>query len=352
MAHESRPRSTEVRAEQREGANTMNPLFSVVIPVYNRADVLGDALQSVLEQTCQDFEIVVVDDGSRDDPRGVVEAFNDPRIRFHTQPNGGGGAARNAGIDLARGKLVAFLDSDDRYLPQHLGTMHRLLEGTTNIVGYARMIVDRGNGNTFLKPPRAIAPGEHMATYLLCERGFVPTITVVVERSTAQRVRYSEDLRAAEDTDFAIRLFLDGQHFVMAQSPGAVWKDISDPNRTSSGRKGGRIIAWLEDMRPQIPARAYYGCRGWIIAKFVVTTNRWAALGMYLTAVLRGCYPWRLAAIVFLQIFLSDGTYRKVADGVISKFGLASGPEGFGTWPQRASVLDWVNSGRKRVSRR
>ena len=59
--------------------------------------------------------------------------------------------------------------------------MRRLLDGTTNTVGYARMIVDRGRWHTFLKPPRAIAAGEHMATYLLCERGFVPTITLVVE---------------------------------------------------------------------------------------------------------------------------------------------------------------------------
>jgi glycosyltransferase involved in cell wall biosynthesis len=299
----------------------MTPLFSVVIPVYNRADVVGDAIRSVLAQSCQDFEIVVVDDGSHDNPRPVVETFSDPRIRFHAQVNGGGGSARNAGIDLARGKFVAFLDSDDVYLPTHLETMRKLLDGTTNTVGYARMIVDRGNGNTFLKPPRAIMPGEHMATYLLCERGFVPTITVVVEAAAAKRVRYSENLRAAEDTDFAIRLFLDGQRFVMAEEPGAVWKDIPDPNRTSSGRRGGRMLAWLEDMRPSIPARAYYGCRGWAIAKSVALTDRAAALRMYLTAVLRGCYPWRLAGIVFLQIFLSDRAYRRVADGAISKLG-------------------------------
>jgi glycosyltransferase involved in cell wall biosynthesis len=299
----------------------VNPLFSVIIPVYNRADVVGDAIRSVLSQSCQDFEIVVVDDGSSDDPHPVAEAFADPRIRFHRQANGGGGAARNAGIDLARGQYVAFLDSDDCYLPDHLQTMHRLLDGTANAAGYARMIVDRGNGNTFLKPPRAINPGEHMATYLLCERGFVPTITLVVARETAGRVRYNENLRAAEDTDFAIRLFLDGQSFVMAEAPGAVWKDISDPNRTSSGRKGGRMVAWLEQMRPQIPARAYYGCRGWAIAKFVAVTDRGAALGLYLNAILRGCYPWRLAGIVFLQIFLSDRAYRKVADRAISRLG-------------------------------
>lgn len=299
----------------------MTPLFSVIIPVYNRADVLGDAIRSVLAQSCQDFEIVVVDDGSRDNPRKVVDAFNDPRVRFHAQPNGGGGAARNAGIDLSCGTFVAFLDSDDVYLPQHLETMRGLLDGTANTVGYARMIVDRGNGNTFLKPPRAILPDEHMATYLLCERGFVPTITIVVEAATAKRVRYSENLRAAEDTDFAIRLFLDGQRFVMAEEPGAVWKDIPDPNRTSSGRKGGRMLSWLEEMRSVIPARAYYGCRGWAIAKSVAVTDRVAALKMYLTAVLRGCYSWRLAAVVFLQIFLSDRAYRKVADGAISRLG-------------------------------
>jgi len=299
----------------------VSSLFSVVIPVYNRADVVGDAIRSVLAQSCQDFEIVVVDDGSRDDPRPVIEAFNDPRIRFHAQANGGGGAARNKGIDLAQGKFIAFLDSDDVYLPEHLDTMRKLLSGTTNTVGYARMIVDRGNGNTFLKPPRAIAPDEHMATYLLCERGFVPTITVVVEAQAAKRVRYSENLRAAEDTDFAIRLFLDGQRFVMAEEPGAIWMDVPDPNRTSSGRKGARMIPWLEDMRPSIPARAYYGCRGWAIAKSVAMTDRAGALKMYLTAILHGCYPWRLAGIVFLQIFLSDRAYRKVADGAISRLG-------------------------------
>ena len=304
----------------------MTPLFSVVIPVYNRADIVGDAIRSVLAQTEQDFEIVVVDDGSRDDPRSSIEAFGDGRIRFHAQPNGGGGAARNTGIDLARGRYVAFLDSDDCFLPSHLATMHHLLEGQSNTVGYARMIVDRGKGRTFLKPPRAIRPGEHMANYLLCERGFVPTITIALETATARRVRYAQDLRAAEDTDFAIRLFLDGQRFVMAEAPGAVWKDIPDPNRTSSGRKGGRMVAWLEEMQPHIPARAYYGCRGWAIAKSVATTRPFEALGMYLTAVMRGCYPWRLAGIVFLQIFLSDRTYRKVADGAISRLGAGFRP--------------------------
>jgi glycosyltransferase involved in cell wall biosynthesis len=306
----------------------VTPFFSVVIPVYNRAGVVAEAICSVLAQSEQDFEIVVVDDGSSDDPAPVVAAFADPRIRFHRQVNRGGGAARNAGIDLARGTFIAFLDSDDAYLPGHLAAMRALLAGTERTVGYARMVVDRGAGRTFLKPPRAIRRGEHMATYLLCDRGFVPTITVVVDTATARRVRYHENLRAAEDTDFAIRLFLDGCRFVMAEAPGAVWRDIPDPNRTSAGRKGGRMIPWLEDMKSRIPARAYHGCRGWAVAKHVAMTDPLEALGLYLAALLRGCYRPGLAGIVFLQIFLSDRAYRQVADNAIAKLGAGFRPAG------------------------
>jgi hypothetical protein len=296
------------------------PLFSVVIPVYNRAEPLRRALRSVLDQTCQDFEIVVVDDGSADDPKRVVEEIGDPRIRLFRQDNRGGGAARNAGIDRARGRLIAFLDSDDVFLPAHLVTMQRLLAGTNDTAGYAPMIVDRGAGRTFIKPPRALGAGEHMANYLMCDRGFVPTITLVLPREIARRVRYDESMPFAQDTDFAIRLFLAGCSFVMAEHPGAIWKDIADPNRASAGRKGARLLSWVEQLRPCIPAKAYYGCRGWMIAKGVTVTNPFQALRLYGHAVGRGCYGARLAAIVFLQIFFSDRLYRALADGAISLF--------------------------------
>src|SRR5262249_13181427 len=112
----------------------VSPQFSVVIPVYNRADTLSRVLRSVLAQTFQDFEIVVVDDGSKDDPKSVCDSFHDPRIRYLRQENRGGGAARNAGIDAARGRFVAFLDSDDEFLPQHLERMHRLLSASDSTV--------------------------------------------------------------------------------------------------------------------------------------------------------------------------------------------------------------------------
>jgi glycosyltransferase involved in cell wall biosynthesis len=300
---------------------TEDPFFSVVIPVYNRANMLRAAVDSVLAQTEPEFEIIIIDDGSTDDPKQVVDAIADSRIRFARQDNRGGGSARNRGIDLARGRFIAFLDSDDRFLSTHLAAMRRLLEGTSNVAGYARMIVDRGQGRTFLKPPRAIAPDEHMATYLTCDRGFVPTTTLVIGREMAARVRYDETLPFAQDTDFAIRLFAAGCCFVMAEAPGAVWHDSSDPNRASAGRKGVRLVGWLESIRPLIPARAYYGARGWMIAKGVVVQDRAKALRLYLAALIRGCYTPRLALVVFLQIFVSDALYRRLADRSIALFG-------------------------------
>jgi glycosyltransferase involved in cell wall biosynthesis len=296
------------------------PFFSVIIPVYNRAAVLETALHSVLAQTFQDFEIVVVDDGSSDDPAGVIERIADNRIRLLRQENQGGAAARNIGIDAAAGRYVAFLDSDDVFLPHHLQTMHSLLKDTTGTGAYARVVVDRGDGRTILKPPRAIRPDEHMATYLLCDRGFVPTISLVVENRMAKRVKYAVGYRYGEDATFAIDLYLAGCKFVMAEQPAAVWRDTSDSGRTSAGRKGVRLVHWIENLRPRIPDKAYHGCRGWIIAKGLAPAHKIRALKLYLTALSHRCYSPGLAVIIFLQIFLPDAWYRGLADTGITWF--------------------------------
>jgi glycosyltransferase involved in cell wall biosynthesis len=298
----------------------MTPFFSVVVPVYNRATPLRSALLSVIEQTEQDFELIVVDDGSSDDPARIIRELADPRITILMQKNHGGAAARNAGIDAAKGQFIAFLDSDDRYLQGHLAEMRLLLAHTKDTAAYAPVIVERGGGKRFIKPPRAIAPGEHMATYVLCDRGFVPTITLVVRAELARRIRYDERLGYAQDTDFCIRLYLAGCRFVMAARPGAVWNDVVDTHRVSAGRKGACMIGWLEQIRPDVPQCAYYGARGWIIAKGVAASDMQTALRLYLTALARGCYRPRMAAVIFLQIFFPDWAYRRFADFFVHVF--------------------------------
>lgn len=110
-----------------------SPLVSVVIPTYNRSAYLCQAIRSVLEQSYVDFEVIVVDDGSQDDTRSAVARFADPRVRYTCQDNAGRCAARNAGIRLATGRYVSFLDDDDLYLPNKLSSHMSALDADPDL---------------------------------------------------------------------------------------------------------------------------------------------------------------------------------------------------------------------------
>ncbi len=101
----------------------MMPQVTVIIPLYNKERTVARALESVQAQEFTDFEVIVVDDGSSDQGPQVVRSFADPRFRMVHQPNAGPGSARNHGGNLARGDLLAFLDADDEWRPEYLGTM-------------------------------------------------------------------------------------------------------------------------------------------------------------------------------------------------------------------------------------
>lgn len=101
--------------------------FSVIIPLYNKELHIGRAIQSVLNQSLQDFQLIVVDDGSMDNSAKVVENFRDERVTIIRQENAGVSAARNLGITKSQGELIAFLDADDEWLPDFLFTIERLV---------------------------------------------------------------------------------------------------------------------------------------------------------------------------------------------------------------------------------
>ena len=104
------------------------PFYSVIIPTYNRAKLISEAIKSVLEQTFKDWELIIVDDGSTDNTKETVQKFYDERIKYHYQENQERSAARNTGIDLATGDYLCFLDSDDYYLENHLQSFKKVID--------------------------------------------------------------------------------------------------------------------------------------------------------------------------------------------------------------------------------
>lgn len=103
------------------------PFFSIVIPLYNKENFVQDTLKSVLNQTFQDFEIIVVDDGSTDKSAKKVKEFNNPKINYFRTENQGASKARNVGIQKANADYICFLDADDYWYPNHLDVLYNLI---------------------------------------------------------------------------------------------------------------------------------------------------------------------------------------------------------------------------------
>ena len=113
-----------------------SPTVTVVIPTYNRANLLGRSIRSVIGQTYGDFELIIVDDGSTDSTAEIAASFDDERVKYiRREQNGGVGAARNTGIKAAIGKFVAFNDHDDEWLPDKLERQMKIFKTLPSHVG-------------------------------------------------------------------------------------------------------------------------------------------------------------------------------------------------------------------------
>ncbi len=183
------------------------PLVSVVVPAFESAQYLNEALQSVLHQTFTDYEILVVDDGSSN--RTVEQYRLPPRsrlIRLET-PHGSGAAARNVGIGLARGTYVALLDQDDVWLPRKLETQVALLSGrpAAAMASCHPTFVDASLRPLSHQPPR-VQPQRDLLHQLLLSRIGVPPSAVLLRRRLLEDGGTFDENVVASDTDLWLRL--------------------------------------------------------------------------------------------------------------------------------------------------
>jgi glycosyltransferase involved in cell wall biosynthesis len=207
-----------------------SPRLSVVIPAYNAATTIRSAVASTLNQTRPVLEVIVVDDGSTDGTAAAVSALRDPRVRVVSRANGGPSAARNAGIAEARGDLVAFLDSDDLWLPGYAERAVTALSSAANpgfaytdayVFDTGRGQVKRGSAMDAIDPP---PPDRERFLIALLQRNFVFTSAAVPATVLAAVGGYDESLTLSEEYDLWLRILVAGFDAVWMGGPLAVYR--------------------------------------------------------------------------------------------------------------------------------
>jgi glycosyltransferase involved in cell wall biosynthesis len=236
------------------------PLIRVVIPTYNRAHIIGEALESVLAQTCPDFEVVVVDDGSTDETTAVVQRFvlSDTRIRLRKLAHGGVAKARNAGVrEDGEYKYTAFLDSDDLWLPQHLERAVSILDRWSEVsVFFSRTNMHDVTGQWtqdrlqehqagIRKPVQVSRQLLDQDVYILdtmaCRRAFLfsqfcpqPSSTVMRRDAVERTPWFHPKLAVLEDADLFLFMASSGCSFVFDDTVHVQMRRFGD-NLTGGG---------------------------------------------------------------------------------------------------------------------
>jgi glycosyltransferase involved in cell wall biosynthesis len=185
------------------------PFFSIIIPTYNRANLISKTLRSVLDQEFRDFEVIVVDDGGSDNTKEVVETFADTRVTYHWKENAERGAARNYGLDRATGKWINFFDSDDIAYSRHLLTAweHIQKDPSAEVFHTSYDEVDTTTGKTVRQ---AIYTGNlnsriRVSNYLSCNNVFI-------KKSATIPYRFSEKTAIAGSEDWLLWLLLSTKY--------------------------------------------------------------------------------------------------------------------------------------------
>lgn len=219
----------------------MEKMVSIIIPTYNRGNVIGRAIDSILRQTYSSYEVLVIDDGSTDDTESVIAEFGNSRIRYiPLKQNQGAAHARNIGIEEAASEYIAFLDSDDEWMPEKLEVQMKKMMSVSDEYGlvYSRMGgKDRTGKSRYTCPPlecpRRILEGDLFRLLLL--QNVIGTPTVLARKTCLKQAGgFKETLQCLEDWEFFLRIarewrigFVDKVLVEVHKSAGSVSTNIA-----------------------------------------------------------------------------------------------------------------------------
>jgi glycosyltransferase involved in cell wall biosynthesis len=253
--------------------NSVSPFFSIIIPTYNRADLIAATLRSVQAQEFAEFEVLVVDDGSKDNTAEVVRPFvADSRFQYLPKMNAERGAARNYGLDRARGEYVIFLDSDDLFHPNHLATLHAAIgtmQPRPNFIA-TKYDFDRDGQRRPSDLSELPAGPLGLNTFL---QGNALACNICVRRQNPHLFRFEEDRRYAAIEDWMF-LLENTQHGDVVQLVDALTLTMNDHDQRSMRADNQGLIrrlelaaGWMQQHLTLMPAqrrtllgRLYYLC--------------------------------------------------------------------------------------------
>lgn len=234
-------------------------MISVVIPTYNRAATISQAISSALAQEIPDLEVIVSDDGSTDDTGKVVQAIADPRVRYVRKANGGCSSARNFGVANSTRKYVAFLDSDDAWDPGWLATALDILEGDGGFGGVYGSILSETKEGVRLGVFDLTDGGrfaEATVPYVLTKCMGLLGSNIIARREAVNAIDgWDESFPTSGDLDFGLRLATDyrvalvGDPVIrLRETPGSLSKNVNTGNRL-------RVLDRFEQRRPDLAAQ-------------------------------------------------------------------------------------------------
>jgi glycosyltransferase involved in cell wall biosynthesis len=267
----------------------VRPTVSIIIPTYQRPVLVVRAVQSALAQTLRDTEVIVVIEAPDDATVRALERITDPRLRLevltqHVAP----GAARNAGVEQARGAWVAFLDDDDEWLPDKLAQQHRVARESAHrypIVS-CRLIARRA-GVDFIWPRRLPAESEPISEYLFCRRGLfwgegmAPSSTLFARRELLRHVPFPPTMRRQEDHHWVLEAALAdgaGVEFVPSLQPLMIRHIDEDRDRIGNRPSTWRSsMEWIRANQRLVTRRAYAGFLLGGVSRGAARSRQWSA---------------------------------------------------------------------------
>ena len=226
------------------------PFFSIVIPLYNKANFILATLKSVSDQTFENYEIIVINDGSTDESLSKIEALKLPKLSIHNQENKGLSAARNRGVTLARGQYVALLDADDIWKPTYLKSMFKLIENYPNHHIFGCTYKESRNGR-LMDIRTSFEAQLNQESYVLDDffsanykQFIVDQSSLIFDRNFIKTHTFNEHIDVSEDVDYYLNYFASQQIIFLNRS--LMIKTYDDNDQLSSSKISKKRVPDLE----------------------------------------------------------------------------------------------------------